>query len=151
MAIAIARRPGGGKARPMESDRLARVTEGQRACLRLVLQHKSSKDIARSLGISPHTVDQRVRLAMKALGAASRVEAARILAAAENGEGYQRLIYQAPDIDRAPAARPSPPDGEVPRDGKPRKIVWIMVAVAAAALAFAGLFIGLNALAQFTR
>ncbi|MEA3014799.1 MAG: hypothetical protein QOD42_3344 [Sphingomonadales bacterium] len=134
----------------MESDRLARVNEAQCACLRLVLQHKSSKDIARALGISPHTVDQRIRLAMKALGAPSRVEAARILAAAEQGDGYQSLIYQAPDIDPPPAALPFPPDGEVRRDGKSRNIVWIMVSVAAA-LAFAGLFIGLNALSQFTR
>ena len=46
---------------PMESDRIEKLTEAQRVCLRMVLMHLSSKDIARELGISPHTVDQRPR------------------------------------------------------------------------------------------
>ena len=33
------------------------LTEGQKACLRLVGQHYTSKEIARTLGISPFTVD----------------------------------------------------------------------------------------------
>lgn len=85
----------------MDADSLAKVTEGQRACLRMVLLHMSSKDIARSLGISRHTVDQRLKLAMKTLGAASRVEAARTLAAMEGADEYQRLTYQASDIESA--------------------------------------------------
>lgn len=76
--------------------RLARLTEGQRTCLRMVLAHKSSKDIARTLGISRHTVDQRLKLAMKCLGAAGRVEAAQIHAQLEGA--YQPLAYQSPDI-----------------------------------------------------
>ncbi len=94
----------------MAENRLARLTESQRACLRRVLMHMSSKDIARELGISPHTVDQRLRVAMQTLGATSRVEAARMLAAHEGVAGvaplgaYQTLIYQAPDI----AAEPDP-------------------------------------------
>jgi IS30 family transposase len=56
----------------MAVDRLAKISEGQRACLRMVLQHMSSKDIARALNISPHTVDQRLKLAMRTLGAATR-------------------------------------------------------------------------------
>jgi DNA-binding CsgD family transcriptional regulator len=63
----------------MEQDRVQRLSEGQRECLRMVLLHMSSKDIARALDISPHTVDQRLKLAMKALGAPTRVEAARLL------------------------------------------------------------------------
>lgn len=136
----------------MDEDRLAGLTEGQRACLRMVLRHMSSKDIARALSISPHTVDQRIRLAMKTLGVTSRIEAARLLAAAE--PGYQGLIYQSPDIDPAdgapPAHAPARDEGKV-RDGTPPRAVWIIVAAAAAALAFAGLFTGLNALSQFTR
>lgn len=136
----------------MDEDRLARVTEAQRACLRMVLRHMTSKDIARALSVSPHTVDQRIRLAMKTLGATSRIEAARLLAAAE--PDYQGLIYQSPDIDPAddvpPARAPARNEGKV-RHGKPSRAVWIIVAVAAAALAFAGLFTGLNALSQFTR
>ena len=136
----------------MNRDRLARVNEGQRACLRLVLQHKSSKDIARELGISPHTVDQRIRFAMKTLGAANRVEAARLLAAAEAGAAYQPLIHQPPDVDPPAGASPiSPPYREGRNDPNLPRIAWILVVAAAALLAFAGLFAALNALGQLTR
>ena len=85
---------------------LSRLSDGQRACLRMVLQHMSSKDIARELKISPHTVDQRIRIAMGHLGATSRVEAAKLLAAHENTDPYQSFIYQPPDIvDAAPIPR----------------------------------------------
>lgn len=56
------------------------MSEGQRACLKLVLQHATSKEIARQLGISPHTVDQRIKGAMAKLGARTRVEAAQLCA-----------------------------------------------------------------------
>lgn len=84
----------------------ARLTSGQRDCLRLVFQHLTSKDIARTLGISPHTVDMRLRTAMRTLGVASRIDAARLLIA-EEGEktgpsAYQPLIYQPPEIAAAP-------------------------------------------------
>lgn len=82
----------------MGGDTLSRLSEGQRQCLRLVLAHKSSKDIARELGISSHTVDQRIKLAMRTLGATTRVEAAQRHAQLE--AGYQPLVYQSPDIAR---------------------------------------------------
>jgi DNA-binding CsgD family transcriptional regulator len=55
------------------------LTAGQIDCLLLVGQHFTSKEIALSLGISRHTVDQRVRLAMRVLGVKRRGEAVRIL------------------------------------------------------------------------
>ena len=64
-------------------DRIARLTEKQRACLRLVLMHKSSKEIARELGIGVDAVDQRIKTAMKSLGVRSRIEGARMLAGTE--------------------------------------------------------------------
>ena len=51
---------------------MARLTQGQLDCLRLVDQHLSSKEIAVELGISPHTVDQRIRLALQILGVERR-------------------------------------------------------------------------------
>ncbi len=83
------------------------LTEGQRDCLRLVFNHMKSKDIARVLDVSPHTVDMRLRTAMKTLGVTSRIEAARLLVQAESGgettpDLYQPLIYQAPDVADAP-------------------------------------------------
>jgi DNA-binding CsgD family transcriptional regulator len=55
------------------------LTQGQIDCLLLVAQHFTSKEIASSLGISRHTVDQRVRAAIRALGVKRRSEAARIV------------------------------------------------------------------------
>ncbi len=92
-------------------DRVDRLSAGQRQCLELVNQHLSSKEIALRLGISPHTVDQRVRQALQILGVEKRGEAARLVAAAKGTDAsvaggnppYQRLIHQPPHID-APAA-----------------------------------------------
>ena len=78
----------------MANDPVERLTEGQRQCLRMVLRHMSSKEIARELGISSHTVDQRLRIAMHTLGTASRVEAAKLLAAREQAGPYQSSVYQ---------------------------------------------------------
>ena len=92
--------------------RCARLSRGQLEVLRLVNRHLSSKEIAARLDISSHTVDQRVRGAIRLLGVARRSEAARLLheydqvcgrvsadEGAEPQPSYQRLIHQAPDID----------------------------------------------------
>ena len=62
---------------------LAGLTDKQRDVLDLLIEHKTSKEIARALGISPHTVDQRIFFAKEKLGAASRNEAAA---------AYRRLV-----------------------------------------------------------
>ncbi len=51
------------------------------------------------LGISPHTVDQRIRHALQVLGVERRGQAARLVAQA--GEPYQRLIHQSPHVEPA--------------------------------------------------
>lgn len=76
------------------SERVARLTAGQRACLDLVDDHATSKEIARQLGISRHTVDARLRQAIKILGVSSRREAAVIWRTAAGAEGYQPFAYQ---------------------------------------------------------
>jgi DNA-binding CsgD family transcriptional regulator len=76
--------------------RVARLTDAQLDCLRLVAQHLSSKEIASELGISPHTVDQRVRQSLHILGVERRAQAARIVA--QYCGPYQRLIHQPPYI-----------------------------------------------------
>ena len=52
----------------MERNRVARLSEGQRACLRMVYRHMETKEIARTLGISPDGVAQRIKTAMRILG-----------------------------------------------------------------------------------
>lgn len=100
----------------MDQDRLARLTEKQRACLRLVNRHKSSKMIAPLLGITPEAVDQRLKTAVHILGAASRYEAALLLAEHEGQGAYERAIYQAPDIASPPASATIPPSANDGRE-----------------------------------
>lgn len=84
------------------SERVARLSAGQLDCLRLVDQHLSSKEIAVELGISPHTVDQRVRGALQILGVERRTQAARLVAQVSGPD--QRLIHQSPHVESAPPA-----------------------------------------------
>lgn len=86
------------------SSPVTRLSDGQIECLLLVDLHHNSKEIAVKLGISPHTVDQRIRGALDKLGVDRRGEAARLVAAAlsPNDPTYQRLIHQSPHIDRIP-------------------------------------------------
>src|SRR3954451_7126795 len=79
------------------AERVTRLSGGQLDCLRLVDQHLNSKEIAAELGISPHTVDQRIRGAIHTLGVERRSQAARIVA--RYGGEYQRLIHQSPHIE----------------------------------------------------
>ena len=92
---------------------VARLTQGQIDCLLLVDRHYSSKEIATMLGISPHTVDQRIRGALEKLGVERRGDAARLVAdrLSPDHPTYQRLIHQLPYID--PGARPGQEDGTV--------------------------------------
>jgi DNA-binding CsgD family transcriptional regulator len=85
------------------AERVAKLSRGQLDCLLLVDQHLSSKEIAAELNISPHTVDQRIRLALQTLGVERRAQAAR--AVARRHEPYQRLIHQSPHIE-VPACQP---------------------------------------------
>lgn len=90
------------------AQRIARLTPGQLECLTLVNEHLSSKEIAERLGISPHTVDQRMRGALATLKVQRRTEAARMVAALGgfDEEQYQRLIHQSPHIE---------PDADAPQ------------------------------------
>lgn len=67
--------------------RVARLTPGQRDCLILVARLRSSKQIAAELGISRHTVDQRIARACQTLGTTSRQDAARLFVQASELSG----------------------------------------------------------------
>jgi len=82
----------------MDSKRIARLTEQQRACLRHVYAHLTSKEIAPRLGIEPGSVDQHIKAAMRTLGVSDRRSAARIFAEHEAAQGVQPLVYQPLDI-----------------------------------------------------
>jgi DNA-binding CsgD family transcriptional regulator len=112
------------------ASKLTELSEGQKAALALVAQYKSSKEIARVLGISPHTVDQRMKRVQAILGVHSRFEAARIFVAASAlsddqepdsiGTSWGDLIYHTSDIPITPDSgqvQPSAADRNPAADG----------------------------------
>jgi DNA-binding CsgD family transcriptional regulator len=90
-------KPSGDHLDSAVAQRVAKLSQGQLDCLLLVDQHWSSKEIAVELGISPHTVDQRIRGALHVLGVERRSQAARMVAQVHGT--YQRLIHQPPHIE----------------------------------------------------
>jgi DNA-binding CsgD family transcriptional regulator len=97
----------------MNADRVQRLTDKQRECLRLVYRHMETKEIARILGLSPDGVTQRIKTAMKTLGVDRRRDAALILAEAEGLSPYPPHVYPPRDI----ASAPEPAMMALPTDG----------------------------------
>ena len=79
-----------------------RLTPREKEVLRAWLDHKSAKEIALELGITHHAVEKRLKMARTKLGAASSLEAARMLAAAE---GYGQTVTAPPDLSPGPLPR----------------------------------------------
>lgn len=71
----------------MNDDRISKLTDGQRDCLRLVHAHYQIKEIAAALKIAPSTVNARLERARRTLGAHNSNEAARMLAQHEERQG----------------------------------------------------------------
>lgn len=88
---------------------LVELTAKQREVLDLLIEHKTSKEISRLLGISPHTVDQRIMLARAKLGVATRGEVA---------QAYRRLIatYEQPVYEDSHIGFPPLPVASPARD-----------------------------------
>lgn len=96
---------------PDDKEQWCRLTDKQRACLDLLLERKTSKQIARILGISKPTVDQRITLARKTLGADNRDEAAMTYGRLK--ALYDRIIYDPVQLPSHPVLVPSHfPDGD---------------------------------------
>lgn len=92
---------------------LLSLTAKQREVLDLLIQHKTSKEISRQLGISPHTVDQRIMLARAKLGVATRGEVAQ--AYRRLVETYEQPVYGLSDLGfpPLPASQPYRDDTDV--------------------------------------
>ena len=140
---------------------LSLLSAAQIETLRHVFEHKNSKDIARIMDVSPHTVDERVRRALKKLNVSNRIDAAKILASNgvfENVTPYQSLTYQLAELgDDAP-----PGDAETGRSslrqvfdiglpfptasqptnrhGLMERIIWPILIAFATILAFSALY-----------
>lgn len=141
----------------MNRDRLARLTEQQRVCLRLVFAHLTSKEIAPQLGIEPGSVDQHIKTAMRILGVADRRSAARMLAEYE-GLGPPALAMREEQraFDAAgPLEEPRLPlpMGTLRPDdvGTWKRLGWIAALTIGGALAFGALVSGAEALTRLLR
>lgn len=154
---------------------LDQLTMKQREALDLLIEHKTSKEIARVLGISPHTVDQRIDFAKKKLEVKSRGDLA---------QRYRELISVCEPMTYGDShmARPAMPmedrvqdatsdyvlqlppertdDGSPPEKDEPHRIVpeifdgpygtWVRIGTILA-LALALMFLTLGGLAIFSQ
>lgn len=75
--------------------RIGRLTAREKECLRRCLLPQTAKEMATELGVSPHAVEKRLKMARAKLGVPSSLAAARLLAQAE---GYQELVPQNSDL-----------------------------------------------------
>lgn len=117
----------------MLDDRLAKLSDVQKQCIRLSGEGRSSKEIAPLVGLTHQTVDQYLHRARQALGAASRREAARILAEIEGAEAFKRFEFKPERVVEAPESaipaepaeqdeHPSGLPGLPPTGGKPNDL-----------------------------
>lgn len=91
----------------------AKLTEKQRDCLDLLLEHKTSKEIARALDISKDTADQRLKAARETLGARNRAETAVLYGQLKSI--YDQIVYDAAEVPPQQRwVRSRFPDGDPP-------------------------------------
>lgn len=84
---------------------ILRLTMAERECLKRCLNHQTAKQMAIDLGISPHAVEKRLKMARAKLGLSSSLEAAKLVASLEQ---YGRL---GPDSSELPPGDVRPDEG----------------------------------------
>lgn len=82
---------------PVDPTLIASLSPQQVACLRLVAELRTSKQIAEILGISSHTVDTHLSNAVRKLSVLNRMEAARLLVESPLSPP-ERLTGQSPPV-----------------------------------------------------
>ncbi|HMO74442.1 MAG TPA: helix-turn-helix transcriptional regulator [Sphingopyxis sp.] len=116
-----------------DSAGLAQLTAGEIVCLDAVTAGLASKEIARNLDVSPHTVDARLKSACAKLGTKSRFVAAKILsdcrdreAPSEAGGSDTKLAYEILGLHSGGGdgdERPSAGEGDGPDDLEQAKLL----------------------------
>jgi DNA-binding CsgD family transcriptional regulator len=112
------------------------LSEKEKDALRLILRGHDAKSSARELGLSVHTVNERLREARRKLGVTSSREAARRLLAAECGAAPETLGDK-PLGDAAGAA----PAAQMTAPATRRPLVLATIGVLAMSLILAALFL----------
>lgn len=98
-----------------ETGPLDALTQKQREVLDLLVQFKTSKEIAIVLGVSPHTVDQRIQYAKRVFGVEARSELAQRYRAAL--QTYGRMTYEDSHVPNS-----DPPEQIAEQDNLPNPI-----------------------------
>jgi DNA-binding CsgD family transcriptional regulator len=115
------------------------LTEKEKQTLRLLLAGHDAKSMARHLGLSVHTINERLRDARRKLSAGSSKEAARLLLDAEAAPPDPLVDKRLGDAARAPGGQPvSGPDAGAYAK---RRALWAsgglaMISLVVALLAF---------------
>lgn len=110
-------------------ERIGRLSDKERECLRLVYEHLTSKHIAQRLGIGKTSVDTYIVRACSKLDVNDRKVAASLLAQYERGASE-------PAMTLAPAENTQAPVEEGPDDGSVETVsqqLWRVAKIAAAA------------------
>lgn len=117
------------------------LTEKEKETLRLLLSGYDAKSMARRLGLSVHTVNERLRDARRKMAVSSSREAARLLREAEGAP--PQLLGDKPLGDAALPATMEQSEGQNEGSGKWRRAGWI---IGVAAMTFALALLALSAL-----
>ncbi|MFC3442125.1 DUF4019 domain-containing protein [Sphingobium rhizovicinum] len=99
------------------------LTEKEKQTLRLIVRGHDAKSIARSLGLSVHTINERLRDARRKMAVSSSREAARLLLEAE-GEGQAAATpYLVGDAEMGEDAAVIPVDQATGQAIRPARII----------------------------
>jgi DNA-binding CsgD family transcriptional regulator len=128
-------------------ERFGALTEKEKQTLRLIVRGHDAKSVARSLDLSVHTINERLRDARRKMAVSSSREAARLLFESEGGDPGSPTPDLLRDTGIGEAASPVGVDqGNAPISGAGRltRHPWIVIGVllmtvALALLAFAAL------------
>lgn len=99
----------------MLEDKIVRLSDVQKRCLRLAAEGRSSKEIAPVVGLTHQTVDQYLHRARITLGAENRREAARILTEIESTIPFKRFELKSPAVANLPESAISEASIEPPQ------------------------------------
>ncbi|MFD1951453.1 DUF4019 domain-containing protein [Sphingomonas arantia] len=109
---------------------LSALTEKEKQTLRLIVRGHDAKSTARSLGLSVHTINERLRDARRKLAVSSSREAARILLQADGIDAAGPIPDLSGDAEIGEDTAHSPAEQEsTPTDGAGRRFrrPWIII------------------------
>lgn len=105
----------------MLDDRIARLSDMQKRCLRLAAEGRSSKEIAPLVGLTHQTVDQYLYRARIILSAENRREAARIFAEIDSAVPFKQFELKPNDVE-IPQVDGTPEEPVEQRQAQPKPL-----------------------------